>query len=380
MTTRPPAEIGMSLDEVDTPALVIDLDAFERNLRRLPEQIAGRPVKARPHAKTHKCPVIALKQVELGAVGVCVQKVSEAEAMVYGGVRDVLVTNEVVGRQKLRRLTALAQTARVGVCADDVGQVRALDTAAGEAGVTLPVYVEVNMGGNRCGVEPGEPALDLARHVAEAPHLAFAGLQAYHGSAQHLRGWDERRQAIAQAVDRAGRTRDLLARYGIACPTVTGAGTGSFEFEAARRALYRIAMRLLHLYGRRLRAQPRPRRRALYDLRAEPLRLGYGDEPPGRGPRHRRRRSEGARLRFGPAARLRRARRALRARLRRAWQARRFGRHQPARARRQDPADPRPRRADRQPLRLVCLCARQPLRAGLADRRPRGGVLRSGGA
>jgi D-serine deaminase-like pyridoxal phosphate-dependent protein len=111
--------------------------------------------------------------------------------------------------------------------------VQALDTAAGEAGVTLPVYIEVNMGGNRCGVEPGEPALELARRVAEAPHLAFAGLQAYHGSAQHLRGWDERRQAIAQAVDRAGRTRDLLARHGIECPTITGAGTGSFEFEAA---------------------------------------------------------------------------------------------------------------------------------------------------
>src|ERR1700732_176343 len=111
MTQRPPAEIGMPLGEVDTPALVIDLDAFERNLRRLSERIAGRPVKARPHAKTHKCPVIALKQVELGAVGVCVQKVSEAEAMVYGGVKDVLVTNEVVGRQKLRRLTARGHNA-----------------------------------------------------------------------------------------------------------------------------------------------------------------------------------------------------------------------------------------------------------------------------
>jgi len=231
MTTRPPAEIGMPIDEVDTPALIVDLDAFERNLRRLSDRIAGSPVKARPHAKTHKCPVIALKQVELGAVGVCVQKVSEAEAMVYGGVKDVLVTNEIVGRQKLRRLTALAQSARVGVCADDVSQVRALDTAAGEAGLTLPVYVEVNMGGNRCGVEPGEPALDLARHVAAAPHLAFAGLQAYHGSAQHLRGWDERRQAIAQAADKAGGTRDLLARNGIECPTITGAGTGTFEFE-----------------------------------------------------------------------------------------------------------------------------------------------------
>jgi len=150
MNTRPPAEIGMTLDEVDTPALVIDLDVFERNLRRLPERIAGTGVRARPHAKTHKCPVIGLKQVALGAIGVCVQKVSEAEAMVQGGVPDVLVTNEVVGRQKLRRLAALAHTARIGVCADDPSQIRALDEAAGEAGVTLPVYVEVNMGGNRC--------------------------------------------------------------------------------------------------------------------------------------------------------------------------------------------------------------------------------------
>src|SRR5215472_5982605 len=217
MTTRPPAEIGMPLDEVDTPALVVDLDAFERNLKRLADRVGSTGVRLRPHSKTHKCPVIALKQMELGAVGVCCQKVSEAEAMVWGGVGDVLVTNEIVGRQKLRRLMGLAGTARVAVCADDAGQVRELDTVAGEAGVTLPVYVEVNMGGNRCGVEPGQPALDLARHVADAPHLAFAGLQAYHGSAQHLRTWEERRQAIAGAVEKAGSTRDLLAANGLAC-------------------------------------------------------------------------------------------------------------------------------------------------------------------
>ena len=202
-------------------------------MRRLPDRIAGTNVRARPHAKTHKCPVIALKQVALGAVGVCVQKVSEAEAIVQGGVPDVLVTNEVVGRQKLRRLAALAHVARIGVCADDPSQIRALDEAAGEAAVTLPVYVEVNMGGNRCGVEPGEPALSLAQQITQAPHLAFGGLQAYHGSAQHLRGWEERRQAIARAADKAGRTRDLLARHGIECATVTGAGTGTLRSKSA---------------------------------------------------------------------------------------------------------------------------------------------------
>src|SRR5437868_15382222 len=102
MTTRPPAEIGMSLDEVDTPALIVDLDAFESNLRRLADRVKDSGIRLRPHAKTHKCPVIALKQMELGAVGVCCQKVSEAEAMVYGGVKDVLVTNEVVRSEERR--------------------------------------------------------------------------------------------------------------------------------------------------------------------------------------------------------------------------------------------------------------------------------------
>ncbi|HEX3885835.1 MAG TPA: DSD1 family PLP-dependent enzyme [Stellaceae bacterium] len=233
MTTRPPAEIGMSLDDVDTPALLVDLDAFERNLRRLADRIAGSGVRLRAHAKTHKCPVIALKQIELGAVGVCCQKVSEAEAMVYGGVKDVLVTNEIVGRQKLRRLMGLASMARIGVCADDPAQVRDFEAAAAEAGVTLPVYVEVNMGGNRCGVEAGQPVLALARQIVEAPHLTFGGLQAYHGSAQHLRTWDERQAAIAGATDKARTTRDLLQANGIPCDQITGAGTGTFEFEAA---------------------------------------------------------------------------------------------------------------------------------------------------
>ena len=232
MTTRPPAEIGMSLDEVDTPALVVDLDAFERNLKRLSERVAGTGVRLRPHAKTHKCAVIALKQMELGAVGVCCQKVSEAEALVYGGVKDVLVTNEIVGKTKLRRLMGLAGMARIATCADDPAQITALDAAAGEAGITLPVHVEVNMGGNRCGVEPGEPALALARQVMDARHLSFAGLQAYHGSAQHLRTWEERQKAIAGAVEKAGSTRDLLAKNGIDCANITGAGTGTFEFEA----------------------------------------------------------------------------------------------------------------------------------------------------
>jgi D-serine deaminase-like pyridoxal phosphate-dependent protein len=177
--------------------------------------------------------VIALRQIALGAVGVCCQKVSEAEAMVHGGVPDVLVSNEIVGASKLRRLAALARVARIATCVDDMSQIGPLDEAAQALGVTLSVLVEVNMGGDRCGVEPGAPALRLAEAIGRARALEFAGLQAYHGSAQHLRSVAERRAAIDQAVDRARRTRALLADNGIACPVVTGAGTGTFELEAA---------------------------------------------------------------------------------------------------------------------------------------------------
>src|SRR5262245_12382140 len=146
MPTSLPAAIGMPLAEVDTPTLLLDLDAFERNLQRLKDSLAARAVKVRPHAKSHKCPQIALKQMALGAVGVCCQKVSEAEAMVAGGVPDVLIANEVVGTPKLKRLAALAKQARIAVCADHADNVAALDFAAREFGVRLDVLVEINVG------------------------------------------------------------------------------------------------------------------------------------------------------------------------------------------------------------------------------------------
>jgi D-serine deaminase-like pyridoxal phosphate-dependent protein len=153
--------------------------------------------------------------------------------MVHGGVPDVLISNEIVGLPKLRRLAALARSARIAVCVDDLTHISALDQVARAFDVTLTALVEVNMGGDRCGVEPGTPALRLAEAVARTATLRFGGLQAYHGSAQHLRSFAERRAAIDQAVERAGSTRALLEANGIACPTVTGAGTGTFALEAA---------------------------------------------------------------------------------------------------------------------------------------------------
>ena len=230
--TRPPADIGTPVERIDTPALLVDLDPYERNLDRLAAYVRTTRVRLRPHAKTHKSPVVALHQVARGAVGVCCQKVSEAEAMVYGGVRSVLVSNEIVGEAKLARLAALARQADVAVCADDPDNVRDLAAAAARFGVRLPVLVEVDVGANRCGAAPGEPAAALARLVADQPSLRFAGLQAYQGRAQHIHDVAKRREAIEAAVARVRETLAQLERRGLACETVTGAGTGSYRFEA----------------------------------------------------------------------------------------------------------------------------------------------------
>ena len=231
MSQQPPADIGMPLAEVDTPALVVELGAFERNLRRMAEEIRAAGVAHRPHAKTHKSPLIGRRQIALGAVGVCCQKVSEAEAMVIGGIDDVLVSNQVVGVRKLRRLAALARQARIGVCVDDAGNVAELSAAASAAGATLQVLVEVDVGAARCGVAPGPSVAELARLVVDSAGLRFTGLQCYQGAAQHIRAHAERRAAIMAAAEHTRAAVASLAAQGIGCETVAGAGTGSYRFE-----------------------------------------------------------------------------------------------------------------------------------------------------
>jgi D-serine deaminase-like pyridoxal phosphate-dependent protein len=240
MTIPAAAEVGMPLSQVDTPCLMLELDAFERNLRRLPDSLKGRDVRLRPHAKSHKSADIALRQIALGAAGVCVQKVSEAAALIEAGVKDILIANEVVGAPKLELLAGLNRRAHVAVCADDAGNVSALDAAARAAGVSLDVLVEVDVGANRCGVQPGGPAVALAAQISRASNLRFAGLQAYQGSAQHIRSVGERQEAITRAVDYVRMTTRMLTEAGMKCEYVTGAGTGSYMFEAASNVYHEI--------------------------------------------------------------------------------------------------------------------------------------------
>jgi 3-hydroxy-D-aspartate aldolase len=228
---EPPARIGASIDEIDTPALIVDLDAFEQNLESMAAFAKSAAVRLRPHAKTHKCPTIALQQIAAGAVGQCCQKVGEAEALVRGGIRDVLVSNEIVDPHKLRRLAALAKDASISLCFDAAEQVDAASRAARAAGVELGGLVEIEVGMQRCGVAAGQPAADLARRIAAAPGLRFRGLQAYHGAAQHLPTRAEREQAIAGAAQAVRSTIAALQKVGLVCELVSGAGTGTYRIE-----------------------------------------------------------------------------------------------------------------------------------------------------
>jgi len=228
---RIPARVGDGVDDVDTPALVVDLDAFERNLDLMAHAAHGAGIALRPHAKSHKCPAIAELQIERGAAGICCQKVGEAEAFVAAGIPDVLVTNEIVGASKLARLAALAREATIGVLVDDAASVGHLGAAAKAAGTTLHVLVEIDVGAHRCGVAPGAAAVALAQRIARSPSLRFRGLHAYQGGAQHLRGPAERRAAIAAAAAFAAETKAVIETAGIACPVITGAGTGTWQHE-----------------------------------------------------------------------------------------------------------------------------------------------------
>jgi len=229
----PAPAVGTPVDAIDTPSLVVDLDAFEHNLRHMADFARASGIRLRPHAKTHKCPDVARLQIAAGAVGQCCQKVGEAEALVRGGIRDVLVSNEVIGESKLARLAALAHEARIGLCFDAEAPVAAASRAAMAAGVTLEGMVEIDVGMQRCGVATPAAAVTLATRIAQSPGLVFRGLQAYHGTAQHLPSVAERQAAIARAADIVRETVAALQAAGLGCDIVSGAGTGTFRMESA---------------------------------------------------------------------------------------------------------------------------------------------------
>lgn len=219
--------------DLPTPALLVDLDAFEANLRTMADHCKRAGCNFRPHAKTHKCPEIARRQVAAGAIGISVATVPEAEAMVAAGIRGVLLTSPIIERHKVARMIALAKKpATVLLAITHFQEAELLQEAAQSAKVTVDVLVDVDIGDRRTGALPGKPALQLAQQISRLKNLNLRGVQSYAGHASHTVGFERRakvsREAFGQAVD----TRALLAKAGLKTDILTGGSTGTYNIDS----------------------------------------------------------------------------------------------------------------------------------------------------
>ncbi|HVS63263.1 MAG TPA: DSD1 family PLP-dependent enzyme [Thermoanaerobaculia bacterium] len=222
----------LALTELQTPALVLDLETFERNLARMVEHAQRHGIGLRPHAKTHRCPIVARRQLELGAVGVCAAKVSEAEVLADAGIDEVLVTSPVVTVEKIRRVVALAaRMPGLRIVVDSEPGVDLLDQAAIAARRVIGVLVDLDAGTHRTGATPGAEALALVERVAVSDGLRFDGLQAYAGHVQHVAGFERRRERSIAALDPCLETRRLVEAAGHEVRIMTGGGTGTFDID-----------------------------------------------------------------------------------------------------------------------------------------------------
>lgn len=230
----------MKLDELDTPVLLVDADALERNIARMRDLTNAAGIACRPHAKAHKTPVIAEMQIAAGAVGVCCAKLGEAEVLAANGIEDILITSPVIGISKLMRLTSVAREAKVAVVVDDATNIAEMARCAHTAGVRIDVVIEVDVGQHRCGVQPGEAAVALAQAVQSEKWLTFRGLQGYHGSIQMTASYAERKAAARAAHARLADTAEAVRRAGVRVDVLTGGGSGTSVIDAATHGLTEI--------------------------------------------------------------------------------------------------------------------------------------------
>jgi len=225
--------VGLPVSELDTPALLIDLDPFERNITAMAADIAARNCAWRPHTKVHKTPAIAHNQIAAGAIGVACAKVGEAEVMAAAGIRDILIANQIVGPIKTRRLAQLCHHADVITSVDAVENVRELDAAAREHGSRIGVAIEVNTGMHRSGTEAGAPTVALAQKIAGCDGLRFAGVMAWEGQAMSMTPGPEREQEIVRACRSLVETAEAIRAVGIPVEIVSAGGTGTYLTSAA---------------------------------------------------------------------------------------------------------------------------------------------------
>ena len=229
-----PALPGMDEKDIQTPCLILDLDALERNIRKMGDYAKAHNMRHRSHGKMHKSVDVQKLQESLGgAVGVCCQKVSEAEVFARGGIKDVLVTNEVRDPAKIDRLARMPKLgATVTVCVDDVANIADLSAAAQKHGTNLGVFVEIDCGAGRCGVKTAAEVVEIAKAAAAAPNLTFKGIQAYQGAMQHIDSYEERKAKLDAAIAQVKEAVDALEAEGLTPEFVSGGGTGSYYFES----------------------------------------------------------------------------------------------------------------------------------------------------
>ena len=230
-----PAAPGMDEKDIQTPCLILDLDALERNIRKMGDYARAHGMRHRSHGKMHKSVDVQKLQERLGgAVGVCCQKVSEAEVFVRGGIKDVLVSNQVRDPAKIDRLARLPKFgARILVCVDDIDNVADLSAAAQRHGTQLECFVEIDCGAGRCGVTTTQDVVAIARAIDAAPGLKFTGIQAYQGAMQHMDSFDDRKAKLDAAIEMVKNAVAGLKVVGLEPELVSGGGTGSYYFESA---------------------------------------------------------------------------------------------------------------------------------------------------
>jgi D-serine deaminase-like pyridoxal phosphate-dependent protein len=216
--------------DIPTPALLLDLDAFEDNIRKMAAHLKARQKEFRPHAKTHKCPEIARRLIEAGAIGVCAARLSEAEVFVEHDIRGLLITTAVVGRDKIDRAVALARKASDTMfVVDDERNVRDINDAAGSGS---PIRLLIDLFFGRTGIEPGAPALELAKVIHALPNVSLEGLQSYDGQAAHTAPFAARGERTNRNMAKAAATKELIEAAGIPCRIVTGGSTGTYRFDS----------------------------------------------------------------------------------------------------------------------------------------------------
>jgi D-serine deaminase-like pyridoxal phosphate-dependent protein len=231
-------EVGLAKNELDTPALLLDINAVEKNIRKMADFSKKAGINLRPHAKIYKAtPIFAWMQIRAGAIGITVSKLSEAEILVSGGIRDILIANQVVGERKIIRLVNLAKYSEIIVAVDSLENVQSISKIAQQEGSEVGVLIEVNIGNNRCGVEPFKPTLELARKILSLPGIKFKGLMGYDGHLVFIKDLEERFDRSQKAYQVLADTSKFLLEAGIPVEIVSGGGSCTYKSASSVKGI-----------------------------------------------------------------------------------------------------------------------------------------------